>query len=155
MHTYWMCICDCGREVVVSSCSLRNAGVKQCRSCGRKYTPKGQAGFTKVYKDYKGSAKKRGLSWNLSKADVKKITSSNCHYCGKEPSSIRKTNAPDGHGDYIYNGIDRVDNEVGYEKHNCVPCCSTCNVMKNDMSVDVFIDHIKSIHNFYIKTDDI
>ncbi len=42
-------------------------------------------------------------------------------------------------------GIDRVDNSVGYEVDNCVPCCGVCNRMKRDLTKDQFIDHVHKI----------
>ncbi len=46
---------------------------------------------------------------------------------------------------YIYNGIDRVKNEVGYEVENCVACCKTCNIMKQGLSKEDFLNHIKGV----------
>ena len=51
------------------------------------------------------------------------------------------------YGGYTYNGIDRKDNNLGYEKANCVPCCKRCNQMKNDMTMDEFINQIININN--------
>lgn len=48
---------------------------------------------------------------------------------------------------FVYNGIDRVDNSVGYVLSNCVPCCSTCNRMKGTMSSEEFKEKIKLIYS--------
>ena len=42
-------------------------------------------------------------------------------------------------GDFIYSGIDRKDNEIGYTLKNCVPCCIICNRAKNSLSFDEFL----------------
>lgn len=64
------------------------------------------------------------------------LTSRNCHYCGVEPRQVHK---PKGsNGAYLYNGLDRLDNAVGYTVENCVPCCYTCNHAKGKMSVEAF-----------------
>ncbi len=42
---------------------------------------------------------------------------------------------------FFYNGIDRVNNEMGYEPLNVVPCCQECNFAKCKMSKDEFITH--------------
>ena len=39
----------------------------------------------------------------------------------------------------LHNGIDRVDNSKGYHPENCVPCCKTCNIAKQSMSVEEFL----------------
>jgi hypothetical protein len=54
--------------------------------------------------------------------EFKNITSKSCYYCGKEGP----------------NGIDRVDNTVGYTKENCVSCCKHCNYVKGDLSLEDF-----------------
>lgn len=46
------------------------------------------------------------------------------------------------------NGLDRVDNNMGYSADNTVPCCKTCNYMKHQHSTTTFIDHVLQILNF-------
>lgn len=46
---------------------------------------------------------------------------------------------------YIYNGIDRMDNDTGYTEANCIPCCGRCNWMKSTYSGEDFINHIRKI----------
>jgi hypothetical protein len=48
-------------------------------------------------------------------------------------------------GDYTYNGVDRIDNSIGYTKENCVPCCTICNWAKSNRGVDEFKDYIEGI----------
>jgi len=43
--------------------------------------------------------------------------------------------------------IDRVDPKKGYTKDNCVPCCATCNFVKNNMNYGDFIQYIRSLYN--------
>ena len=47
-------------------------------------------------------------------------------------------------GDYIYNGLDRIDPSKGYELTNIVTCCENCNRLKSDLvSYEEFIEFIK------------
>lgn len=46
------------------------------------------------------------------------------------------------------NGIDRVDNEIGYIYENCVCCCKVCNTMKMNLSVYEFLNHISKIFKY-------
>lgn len=55
-------------------------------------------------------------------------------------------------GDFVYNGIDRIDSSHGYTKDNIVTCCKICNKMKMDMSLDNFIEQIYKIKEHYINT---
>jgi len=53
---------------------------------------------------------------------------------------------------YIYNGIDRVDNSLGYVKENCKSCCFRCNKIKRDMSLEEFEQFlIKAYENVVLK----
>ena len=43
-------------------------------------------------------------------------------------------------------GLDRVDNDRGYNLDNVVPCCEVCNHMKWKLSRDEFLNHITKIY---------
>lgn len=60
---------------------------------------------------------------------------------GKEKSMTIKSKY--NNGDYVYNGIDRIDNNDSYNLINCVPCCNVCNIAKSDTSYDDYINSIK------------
>lgn len=66
------------------------------------------------YRVKHGSAKTRGLTFELSFEQFSALVNSNCFYCGRAPR----------------NGVDRVDNAKGYLPNNCVPSCHSCNVRK-------------------------
>jgi hypothetical protein len=147
-QTRWSCICDCGKELVVNGTSLRQ---KKTISCGcskieRWLLPKSVAAFNKLFYMYKYAAKRRGLEFNLSENEFRKITKQHCHYCGATPSAVFKTQS-DLSGTYTYNGIDRKDSSIGYTLENCVPCCSLCNTAKMDLGYDDFILLISKIYN--------
>ena len=44
------------------------------------------------------------------------------------------------------NGLDRLDNSVGYTLQNIKPACFECNLMKKTMSHDSLIEKLKLIH---------
>jgi 5-methylcytosine-specific restriction endonuclease McrA len=48
--------------------------------------------------------------------------------------------------EYTYSGIDRLDNAIGYEPPNCVPCCDICNLAKRDMSYGAFVAWMRRTH---------
>lgn len=77
---------------------------------------------------YRASSKKRGYEFSLSKDEFEVLIQKPCVYCGTEPSPV--------------NGVDRVDNSVGYVPDNCVPCCGTCNKAKGTMTRGQFVDWI-------------
>jgi hypothetical protein len=50
------------------------------------------------------------------------------------------------------NGIDRIDNRLGYERANSIPCCSICNFAKNSMSYEDFIKWIGMVKKHKISS---
>ena len=98
------------------------------------------SGLNAFYYNTKASANKRGYTFDLSLDRVDFLSQQNCSYCGTEPSQVLSS-----FPNFKYNGIDRVDNSLGYVEGNCVPCCKLCNRMKDVLSVDDFKEHIKTI----------
>jgi hypothetical protein len=80
--------------------------------------------------NYRRAAKRRGLDWQLTKDEMATIIMRECNYCGQS--------AP--------NGIDRVDNDVGYIQLNVVTACTMCNMMKHTLGVNDFLSHVTKIH---------
>ena len=73
------------------------------------------------------NATARGHCVEIDCEDLDRIASQPCQYCGE----LRKNGAS-------YH-TDRVDNNVGYTRDNCVPCCTRCNMMKKNLSVNAFL----------------
>ena len=139
------CLCECtdGARLEVKLSKLRNGSTQ---SCGCLATEKledsreartldtGLAAFQALYAIYKSNAARRGLCFELTKAEFRNLTGQNCHYCGAPPVP----NSYHGNGKYSYNGIDRVNNEIGYVHENCKPACQFCNRVKSNLSVSAF-----------------
>jgi hypothetical protein len=98
-----------------------------------------------VFKKYSRRAAERQLQFNLTLDDVKKHIHAPCYFCGTQ-----YTNSFDIRGRTMYyNGIDRIDNSIGYERDNCQPCCWRCNYAKRDSSVEDFANWAnKLVKNF-------
>ena len=139
--------CDCGGEIIsephncIRSCGcLRHRPRPDCRK------PLGEAMRNHLWHMYRTSAKKRKLTFSISKEEFKKLTSQNCHYCGQPPSQkTRPTRLNSRNGDYTFNGLDRVDNAKGYTVLNVVPCCKQCNQAKSTFSETEFFEWIRRI----------
>jgi len=138
---WWLCQCDCGKFTEIRAGHLIG-GQTGC-GCKRKLS-KGQSAFNSLYCTYQQNAKKRDRSFELSKKQFKRLTQESCSYCGSEPSGIIEKKKQNGI--YVYNGIDRLDNTIGYTKDNCVSCCKICNMMKRDLTTKEFLNHIKKIY---------
>jgi hypothetical protein len=148
----WLCVCDCGKRKVVLGRSLRIGKTKSC-GCIRKelalksivhtresnFLPYGEASFNVMFYTYQIHANERNLVFEIGKDQFRDLTKGNCFYCGDDPNTLFKPNSPNG--GYLSNGIDRIDNNVGYTIENSVSCCRICNQMKSDRSHGDFVSH--------------
>jgi hypothetical protein len=138
----WLCECDCGNKLTIKSRLLLENKTKSCGCLFR--LDFGEGAFNSLFKRYKYGANERNLEFQISETEFRKLTKQNCYYCGVEPKQIIKTA---GNGDYIYNGIDRLNNDIGYVYDNIVSCCGICNRDKNIMNASEFITMIDMIYN--------
>jgi 5-methylcytosine-specific restriction endonuclease McrA len=147
----WKLVCDCGKEYFSLTKYLTHSEVRSCGCLrdemlgGLKRLPNGQASKNRLYLNYKVSARVKGVEFSLDKDEFMKLTSSNCTYCGDEPSQIVHKNS----GTYTYTGIDRIDCTKGYTPDNVIPCCWMCNKAKSDYTQEQFIEWLKRISKYW------
>lgn len=95
-----------------------------------------------LYRGYLQSAKRRGVTLEISDEAFERLIFSACHYCGKPPYNETKVpHLPK----VIYTGIDRVDNRLPYTDDNTVPCCKLCNSMKSSLAETQFLLHVERL----------
>lgn len=147
----WKCSCDCNGNIKsYLGESLRSGNTKSCGCIVHDFSMEhGVAAKNKVFLKYKHHAYNRKYEFNLSFDDFIEICSKSCFYCGISPFQVSQS-APST-GIFIYNGIDRVNNALGYSKENCVPCCGPCNQMKMDDDIPVFTERIKAIYHHFAR----
>jgi len=100
---------------------------KERHAYKKKYNP----GYK--YVAIKESARKRKLLFELSLDDYLSFWGKPCGYCAGK----------------TINGLDRIDNDVGYTMKNVISCCYKCNRMKGVLSQKEFIAQCKLINNKY------
>ena len=144
----WLCLCDCGETRWVATSKLTAGHTKSCgcwKSDFRKL-PSGMASRNQLLDEYRRGAARRGHSFELSAADFFDLVIRPCCYCGSLRENTKK--ARRHNGEFKYTGIDRVDNRSGYVNGNVVACCKKCNVFKQVLPVDQFLDHALKIAAF-------
>lgn len=118
------------------------SGIKKCRKCKQPATlntfRKSRAsldgrgstchGCTK-FDEYRSRARRKRIAWDLTLTDVVALISAACTYCG-DPNA---------------DGIDRIEPQIGYLKHNLVPCCKTCNTMKLNYPHAFWLEHMRKV----------
>ena len=138
-HAMWLCQCNCGNVVATKGARLRYGKAKSC-GCSWK-RPRGEAAANMLLSQYRRSARNRGHVFDLDTEYFRLLTSSQCYYCGGLP--IQTAHQGKMNGAYTHNGIDRINNKLGYTKENCVPCCKICNHAKATLTADEFITWIR------------
>ena len=128
------CGCDVGKKISTTNADFYNEK--------RKY--KGITAFKRVYKNYINRAKQLNKMFSIPEDMFKTLTQSECFYCGVKPNQQAKANGK--YNEYVHNGLDRVDNSLGYTPDNVVPCCGNCNMMKRSSHINDFITKIFKIH---------
>lgn len=157
-RVFWMCKCDCGKEKAIASANLHSehsqscgclrieSSVKKLKSVKRTIFDKGEGSLNVVLYRYKYQAKRRDIDFKLTREEFKALTKKECHYCGVLPEkSFRGARS---NGEYVYNGIDRINSNKDYTLDNVVPCCETCNKAKLDLSYDDFLNWINRISRY-------
>ena len=152
----WSAKCDCGNVCTIRTAevlhvlgiSTRNRGKSSC-GCSRNYKSKNPAlhAKTKLYQNYLDNARHRSLKFDINKEAFFLLVALDCHYCGAVGGNVMRPGSQTAL-ELKYNGLDRIDNKLGYHENNVVPCCMTCNRAKNSMTYDEFISWILRLADF-------
>lgn len=102
----------------------------------KKYNESLNSIMLKKYKNYYTGAKKRNLSFDISESEFENLIKNDCYLCGIKTDEKHK------------NGVDRLDNNIGYIITNCNSCCVSCNYMKRIYNLGEFLNKLKDIHEF-------
>lgn len=155
-HSYCKFLCECGRITIQAAANVAIGEVVSC-GCYRDEVlvrlheaqrfPEGVAAFNSLYSVYRSAGKSREYEFSLSKEEFFLLTKGCCEYCGVVPHRVWKGSSR-CMSPYVYNGVDRIDNSLGYTTNNVVSCCLTCNRAKNNLSLEEFQKWIKRLITF-------
>ena len=161
--TTWECSCDCGNLATVQIDCLTGGTIRSCGCLGietrqangkrQRKRSVGDAAMHQAYGVYKHGAKRRGHIFDITEEEYYKMSSLPCSYCGCEPRELSRRGCGKEFSGWVgsgvfANGLDRVDNKVGYVLSNLVPCCGDCNKSKFKLTVDEFKSLIARQHAF-------
>jgi hypothetical protein len=153
-HAYWQCQCECGAIRDVRGTNLLRGKTIECVFCARRTAsavgrfkrslPGSEGAFRRLFDTYCRNAMRKGVPFVIGREAARRLFQSSCFYCGVSPSGVQKSRR--GGADFVFNGIDRIDNTEGYTETNVVPCCATCNYAKRDMTAADFLAWVGRIH---------
>jgi hypothetical protein len=146
--TILKCQCDCGTIKNINYCNLSVKNGKGTLSCGcyhKEVIASKNPWLTEYNKYICSTVKSRNLSFTLTQEQFQHLCQSSCFYCQTRPQTKMHV------GKDFRNGIDRICSDQGYNINNVVPCCHTCNIMKNTLSQDEFLNKIKIIYHTIIQ----
>lgn len=154
--------CDCGNILKKKRLghlygSESKNPLLSCKDCGyirrgknMRDISNGQAKLA-VWFNYQTSAKKRNISWDISKDTFFNMIELPCFYCGiSKTSYLNNPKTSPWAQPFFYTGIDRVNSSLGYSLTNIVPCCKVCNRSKMDMSIEDFKGWIQRVYEKFL-----
>jgi hypothetical protein len=166
----WECLCSCKKIKIVAQEDLRDGSTKSCGCLNNdQRSARAKAMYAKITKYATASIAAARQVWRknykreLPFDDFFELSQQNCFYCNAPPTNCQDSCRQDGNkilkdseneGDFIYNGLDRVDSSLSHMKENCVPACKDCNLKKSDDDVFKFALWIVRIYNYWAKDFD-
>lgn len=130
---------------------VRKKGEFRCREC---WNERAGHDFEKIcltrrYREYESHARQLCRDFDLDLDEFRAFVLGHCHYCGSVPRSKGKSAGVNakrfGEQTFMMNGIDRIDNNIGYVSGNMITCCKRCNIMKGSLSYEEFLGHTFAI----------
>lgn len=158
-YTYWICMCACGNLKNVQTSHLTSNAIISC-GCYRKEIHSHNdiksvklASASYVYRQHYNDG-------NLTFEQFLELSQQNCYYCNSDATTsinifnrfknLINIDLPAStfsviHGDFVYNGLDRINSKLLHNINNVVPCCRTCNSFKNNLLINNFISNILNL----------
>jgi len=90
---------------------------------------------SKKHRDYKYRDKKRGNEYAFSLEQSSALFRLPCFYCTKPMAK----------------GLDRLDNNLGYESENVIPCCQNCNTILGTLPKEAKMEMREALRSIYEK----
>lgn len=160
-RTAWRCKCDCGNIKIVKTECLKSGDSKSCGCLNNEQRSKNIKNVQSKNAKYSPIEASARNVWRVSYKempfdDFYYLSQLNCHYCGESPSNRQNsaTKASSANrkenGYFIYNGLDRINNNQPHSKENCVPCCKYCNYSKRERSTEDFKNWIIKAYTHFI-----
>lgn len=164
----WKCKCECGNTIIVHrGCDLKSGNTTSCGCLksevlselaskrnfdSRKYDPRMATARIVYREDY--------LDGDLTFEQFYELSQQNCFYCGNQPSNKRAGRGKrssefyNTNCEFIFNGLDRINNSELHNYSNVVACCKWCNYSKRERTVEEFTRWVENLYTNLQKKKD-
>ena len=154
------CECSCGNVITIAEHNLLQGDTKSCGCLAKETASKNATErnyLTRQYEPIEAASRLVFLAkyndGTLTFDQFHTMSQMICTYCGKQPSN--KRTAINNQSDksfnkedsvFIYNGLDRIDNNLPHNIDNCQTACWECNRARRKLPLTDFISHIDLIN---------
>jgi len=160
-ETIYICLCDCGSQCNITGSNLKYRKTQNCGCSIKEYRKNKRKSLKEIleksiFGSYKRNARSRNYIWDLPYEKFVELINSNCYYCGIEKSNYVKCYFyEDEKPSLPFNGVDRIDNNIGYTIENSVPCCKQCNSSKYTLTFQEYKTWALRLSNHLIKNQNL
>jgi hypothetical protein len=165
-----LCICSCGTRKEIPMKAVKSGNVRSC-GCWAAENRKSNAEKNFRKNEPKISSAKHIYASTYADDDLDfetflELSQLPCYYCGSLPHNVynRFMNRSGGfrgsksqvsldwanQADFVYNGLDRVDNTKAHTKTNVVPCCRQCNQAKSAFTQSEFYSWVERVFRYSV-----
>lgn len=142
--------CNCGNEFTMRKDNdFISDNQYACFNCKRKSRLAPFVGERYIFKRVKSDAHTAGRPFELDFDWFVEAIHLPCFYCGRRDTNSSTVPSQRAGESLIlhfrYNGLDRIRNDIGYTKDNCVPSCFVCNRAKNSLPLGEFLEWIETM----------
>lgn len=143
----WLCLCDCGKELLIPSNSLTSGNTKSC-GCKQYLIEKHKDLIPSSYiNTIKQNAIKRNIEYTVSEDYLYSLFNGYCKISGL-PIKFQENKYQRDKTKRGTASLDRIDSSKGYIEGNVQWTHKVVNIMKNNQSDTEFIDLCHTISKF-------
>ena len=116
-RTVWRCICECGKEKIVAANKLKSGNTKSCGCYARDVNTTHGMSKTRLYKIWR---KMKDRCYNPKHTHYEFYGGKGICICEEwkdDFEAFKDWAVMSGYSDYLT--IERIDNDIGYNKENC------------------------------------
>lgn len=153
IYVYFLCRCDCGKEIITRATALKGGLTKSCGCLSKESVSNKQwRGFEGISITYfnkvKTGAKHRGIDFNITIEELWEIFQNQNGECAISGVGLKLLGKGSGLQDFMKRqtaSLDRIDSAKGYTKENTQWIHKTVNRMKGCLSDQEFLDWVAVI----------